>query len=196
MKHIFVTTENSWLLEGIRGVLQKIEPDVQVYGVTSPEGLLRVNGFWLLDSVLILAFPDNRPVDCLRSLMFLNEWERKWYPWLPILRWGGAEFFCATKERVPIIPWRLSQECLPDRIMLGMDIWRWRIRDGVPVHYQMKLTRREMVILRYTLEGYSPKKIAVILNINPKTVLSHKYNAMTALGINSRLVWVDILSAR
>ncbi|ECL5586551.1 hypothetical protein U3E06_004802, partial [Salmonella enterica] len=81
MRHIFTTTRNSWLMQGLREALQEDGTEVRVYSVESAGELLCAAGFRLPpDSVLLPVFPDNHPVDCLRSLTFLSEWTRTGHP--------------------------------------------------------------------------------------------------------------------
>ncbi|EDP9049284.1 hypothetical protein S716_004894 [Salmonella enterica subsp. enterica] len=185
MMHIFTTTRNRWLIQGLQEVLQENGADVQVHSVESAGELqLYTTGHRLPPgSVLLPVFPDNHPVDCLRSLTFLSEWSRTGYPEVLCLLWGRTTLICGTEGGAPVIPWRLSPVCLRGQLMRGVKVWRERINGAQPVHYRMRLSPREMVILRHTLEGASLDQMAVVLGVKPKTVWTHRRRAMDVLGI-------------
>ena len=48
-----------------------------------------------------------------------------------------------------------------------------------------ELTSRQKEILQLIAEGKSPKEIAVILNVSPRTVEFHKYRIMEAIGVRT-----------
>ncbi|WP_368751024.1 helix-turn-helix transcriptional regulator, partial [Salmonella enterica] len=47
----------------------------------------------------------------------------------------------------------------------------------------MRLSPREMVILRHTLEGSSLEQMAAVMGVKQKTVWTHRRHAMDELGI-------------
>lgn len=49
------------------------------------------------------------------------------------------------------------------------------------------LTERERTVLRHVAIGFLTKEIAVDMNISPKTVETHKANAMAKLGMKNRI---------
>jgi DNA-binding NarL/FixJ family response regulator len=59
-----------------------------------------------------------------------------------------------------------------------------------PEQPAVKLTLRQREVLQLIAEGRTMKEIASILNISPRTVESHKYEMMEALGVqtNAELV--------
>jgi DNA-binding CsgD family transcriptional regulator len=48
-----------------------------------------------------------------------------------------------------------------------------------------ELTSRQKEILQLIAEGKSPKEIAVILSVSPRTVEFHKYRIMEAIGVRT-----------
>ncbi|EBS9007101.1 helix-turn-helix transcriptional regulator [Salmonella enterica] len=64
-----------------------------------------------------------------------------------------------------------------------MQVWRSRVKSRGAVRYRMRLSPREMVILRHTLEGASLEQMAAVLGVKPKTVWTHRRHAMDVLGI-------------
>jgi DNA-binding NarL/FixJ family response regulator len=48
-----------------------------------------------------------------------------------------------------------------------------------------ELTSRQKEILQLIAEGKSPKEIAAILNVSPRTVEFHKYRIMEATGVRT-----------
>ena len=55
---------------------------------------------------------------------------------------------------------------------------------------EIRLTRREMEIVRLCCEGLASKEIAEKLSISPRTVDTHKINIFRKLGVNTT---VDLL---
>jgi DNA-binding NarL/FixJ family response regulator len=60
----------------------------------------------------------------------------------------------------------------------------------LPDHLAVKLTPRQREVLQLIAEGRTMKEVASILNISARTVESHKYEMMEALGVqtNAELV--------
>lgn len=48
----------------------------------------------------------------------------------------------------------------------------------------VRLSQRELEVIRYFSEGYHPSEVALTLGINIKTVSAHKRNAMKKMGIS------------
>ncbi|EEM8811738.1 hypothetical protein GKV76_23765 [Salmonella enterica] len=121
MMHIFTTTRNTWLMQGLREALQEDGTDVRLHSVESAGELFCAAGSRLPpDSVLLPVFPDNHLVDCLHSLTFLCEWTRTGHPEVPCLLWGGKALIRGTEDRVPVIPWRLPPARLRGMINHGV----------------------------------------------------------------------------
>jgi DNA-binding NarL/FixJ family response regulator len=51
--------------------------------------------------------------------------------------------------------------------------------------HEPKLTQRQRDVLRLVLEGRRMKEIAAALDLSPRTVETHKYDMMEALGVHS-----------
>ncbi|EAP4170634.1 LuxR family transcriptional regulator [Salmonella enterica subsp. enterica serovar Minnesota] len=185
MMHIFTTTRNTWLMQGLREALQEDGTDVRVHSVESAGELFCAAGSRLPpDSVLLPVFPDNHLADCLRSLTFLSEWTRTGHPEVPCLLWGGKTLICGTEgESGTVIPWRLPPARLRGMINHGVQAWRDRVNRGDTVCYRMRLSPREVTVLRYTLEGATLEQMAGMLGVKPKTVWTQRRQAMNALGI-------------
>ncbi|EIK9753060.1 helix-turn-helix transcriptional regulator [Salmonella enterica] len=184
MMHIFTTTRNTWLMQGLRAALQEDGTDVRVHSVESAGELFCAAGSRLPpDSVLLPVFPDNHLADCLRSLTFLSEWTRTGHPEVPCLLWGGKALIRGTEDRIPVIPWRLPPARLRGMINHGVQVWRDRVNRGDTVCYRMRLSPREVTVLRYTLEGATLEQMAGMLGVKPKTVWTQRRQAMNALGI-------------
>ncbi|EKE1576118.1 hypothetical protein OTL63_004763 [Salmonella enterica] len=185
MRHIFTTTRNSWLMQGLREALQEGGTDVRVHSVESAGELFCTAGSRLPpDSVLLPVFPDNHPVDCLRSLTFLSEWTRTGHPEVPCLLWGRTALIRGAEgEPGTVIPWRLPPFRLRGMINRGVQVWRDRVNRGDTVCYRMRLSPREVTVLRYTLEGGTLEQMAAVLGVKPKTVWTHRRHAMDVLGI-------------
>ncbi|EMC3167726.1 hypothetical protein VC934_005071 [Salmonella enterica] len=184
MRHIFTTTRNSWLMQGLREALQEDGTEVRVYSVESAGELLCAAGPRLPpDSVLLPVFPDNHPVDCLRSLTFLSEWLRLRHSLLvtraPCILWGHSPLVRSMPETAgfAVIPWRVSPGRLRSLIADGVA----RRRAHVPC--RVRLTAREVTILRHTLEGRSLEWMAGELGVAAKTVWAHRRRAMDILGV-------------
>ncbi|EDT8993643.1 hypothetical protein AA220_004955 [Salmonella enterica subsp. enterica serovar Pomona] len=98
-----------------------------MYSVESAGELLCAAGFRLPpDSVLLPVFPDNHPVDCLRSLTFLSEWLRLRHSLLviraPCILWGHSPLVRSMPETAgfAVIPWRVSPGRLRSLIADGV----------------------------------------------------------------------------
>jgi DNA-binding NarL/FixJ family response regulator len=52
---------------------------------------------------------------------------------------------------------------------------------------QLNITKRELEILHFILEGHKNKEIAEILNIAERTVEFHKQNIHVKLGVNNSI---------
>ncbi|EIK9753068.1 helix-turn-helix transcriptional regulator [Salmonella enterica] len=192
MMHIFTTTRNTWLMQGLRAALQEDGTDVRVHSVESAGELFCAAGSRLPpDSVLLPVFPDNLPVDCLRSLTFLSEWLRLRHSPLdsgvtrvPCILWGHTPLIRIIPEAagMMVIPWRISPGALRNQVIAGM-IPRPAARRRAYPPRRMRLTQREVAVLRHTLEGRSLVWMADELGVNTKTVWSHRRRAMNILGV-------------
>jgi len=60
-----------------------------------------------------------------------------------------------------------------------------RARGNKEAHAPVRLTPRQLEILRLLVEGQSAKRIAATLNLSARTVEDHKYRMMEALGIEN-----------
>ena len=187
--HIFTTSHNAWLLEGLRYALTDNGVSPEVCGVDSAGELFCNSGGHLpTDSVLLPVFPDNQPPVCLRSLTFLSEWiclqKGLFYSNTPCILWGYSPLLRLRPgaDRLPVIPWQLS----PDELRMHL---KWAVdaahRPGrqrrIPV--SARLTPREAAVLQRTLEGASLEQIARHLGVSVKTVWTHRRRAMDTLGV-------------
>ncbi|EBA6386652.1 hypothetical protein BU792_22695, partial [Salmonella enterica] len=89
----------------------------------------------------------------------------------------------AEGEPGTVIPWRLPPARLRGMINHGVQVWRDRVNRGDTVCYRMRLSPREVTVLRHTLEGASLEQMAGMLGVTPKTVWAQRRQAMNALGI-------------
>ncbi|EMD2426123.1 helix-turn-helix transcriptional regulator [Salmonella enterica] len=192
MMHIFTTTRNTWLMQGLRAALQEGSTDVQLHSVESAGELFCAAGLRLPpDSVLLPVFPDNHLVDCLRSLTFLSEWLRLRHSPLstgvtstPCILWGHTPLIRVIPEAagMTVIPWRISPGALRNQVIAGtVPRPASRLRASPPC--RMRLTQREVAILRHTLEGRSLAWMADVLGVDAKTVWAHRRRAMDILGV-------------
>ncbi|EBG1722157.1 helix-turn-helix transcriptional regulator [Salmonella enterica] len=188
--HVFITSQDNWLLEGVRCALQTHGVEADVTMVNSAGDLLNhvVGGANALPagSLLLPVFPDNQMLTCFRSLTFLSEWRalqhglfRIQAPCLlwgqsPVIRWDG-----------PYIPWRISPRDLGQSILRGIQAWRSPARNRLlrEVFRSVRLSPREAEVLRYTMEGHSLVWMAEKLGVTSKTVWTHRHRAMNLLGI-------------
>lgn len=190
--HVFTTTFDTWLLEGLCCALRKQDVDVQVTSVASAGALLNLSGNRLPDGALLLpVFPDNQPATCLCSLSFLLEWRDLqtglFHYRAPCALWGQSPFIRAlpASGRIPVIPWRATPAQLGSQIVQGMLRWQRRParRTAGIARPTMLLSPREVVVLRHTLSGRSLGWIAEELGVSSKTVWTHRRRAMDVLGV-------------
>ncbi|EDO5887592.1 hypothetical protein AB2V43_004444 [Salmonella enterica] len=189
MMHIFTTTRNAWLMRGLREIMRENGTNVRVYCVESAGELFGAAGHRLpTDSVLLPVFPDNHPVDCLRSLTFLGEWlslrHRMQDINVPCILWGNFPLIRCMPEAasLTVMPWRISPAALRHWLLAGM-VPRPVPRGPTFVPGGVHLTPREVAILYHTLEGCTLKQIAKVLGVDPGAVWVYRRNAMNALGI-------------
>ncbi|EGO0887664.1 hypothetical protein ODW83_004816 [Salmonella enterica] len=192
MMHIFTTTRNSWLMQGLREALQEDGTDVRLHSVESAGELFCAAGSRLPpDSVLLPVFPDNHPVDCLRSLTLLSEWLRLRHSLLdtgatsvPCILWGHTPLIRSVPPAagLTVIPWRISPDALRNQVIAGMAS-RPASRRRTYAPCRMHLTRREIAILRHTLEGRSLVWMAEETGLDTRTVWMHRRRAMDILGV-------------
>lgn len=64
---------------------------------------------------------------------------------------------------------------------------RKRRGDLSPAERAERLTTREIEILQLTADGLSMERIASRLEISPNTIRTHVQNALTKLGVHSKL---------
>jgi DNA-binding NarL/FixJ family response regulator len=60
-----------------------------------------------------------------------------------------------------------------------------RLAHGAPPRPEVQLTPRQREVLRHIAEGRRMKEIAALLNLSTRTVETHKYEMMQALGVQS-----------
>ncbi|EOH8525466.1 helix-turn-helix transcriptional regulator, partial [Salmonella enterica] len=166
--------------------------EVRVYSVESAGELFCTAGSRLPpDSVLLPVFPDNHPVDCLRSLTFLSEWLRLRHSLLdtgatsvPCILWGRTPLIRSVPPAagLTVIPWRISPDALRNQVIAGMAS-RPASRRRTYAPCRMRLTRREIAILRHTLEGRSLVWMAEETGLDTRTVWMHRRRAMDILGV-------------
>ncbi|MGS8570839.1 hypothetical protein ACFKPU_22990, partial [Salmonella enterica subsp. enterica serovar Braenderup] len=82
---------------------------------------------------------------------------------VPCLLWGRTALIRGAEGGAPVIPWRLPPFRLRGAINHGVQVWRSRVKSRGTVRYRMRLSPREMVILRHTLEGASLEQMAAVL---------------------------------
>jgi DNA-binding NarL/FixJ family response regulator len=58
-------------------------------------------------------------------------------------------------------------------------------KNSDPILLDVKLTERELEILRYLCDGYNPKEISQKVFLSPRTVETHKNNIMQKFDVNS-----------
>ncbi|EEK9942565.1 helix-turn-helix transcriptional regulator, partial [Salmonella enterica] len=178
-----------WLMQGLREALQEDGTDVRLHSVESAGELFCTDGSRLPpDSVLLPVFPDNHPVDCLRSLTFLSEWLRLRHSLLvtrvPCILWGRTPLIRSVPPAagLTVIPWRISPDALRNQVIAGMAS-RPASRRRTYAPCRMRLTRREIAILRHTLEGRSLVWMAEETGLDARTVWMHRRRAMDILGV-------------
>ncbi|EDD2330230.1 hypothetical protein GA298_22085, partial [Salmonella enterica] len=178
-----------WLMQGLREALQEDGTDVRLHSVESAGELFCAAGSRLPpDSVLLPVFPDNHLVDCLRSLTFLSEWLRLRHSLLatntPCILWGHTPLIRSVPQAagLTVIPWRISPDALRNQVIAGMAS-RPASRRRTYAPCRMRLTRREIAILRHTLEGRSLVWMAEETGLDTRTVWMHRRRAMDILGV-------------
>ncbi|ECG8304863.1 helix-turn-helix transcriptional regulator [Salmonella enterica subsp. enterica serovar Glostrup] len=193
--HIFTTTHDTWLTEGLRHALLQADPqaEIKISVVDSAGMLLTSVGNRIPEGgVLLPVFPDNHFVTSLRSLSFLNEWQTLQSGLFrfraPCILWGHSPFIrtLPAVARVLVIPWRTSPATLAEQINVGIQQWRQRrcsTRYSASPYLRQRLSPREVAVLRHTLDGRSLDWIAQALGVSSKTVWTHRRRAMDVLGI-------------
>jgi DNA-binding NarL/FixJ family response regulator len=53
--------------------------------------------------------------------------------------------------------------------------------------FNVRFSSRELEVLRFLVEGYSNKQIAIALQLSPNTIKTHIRSLMNKLGVNHRL---------
>lgn len=189
--HIFTTAHDPWLLEGLRQALHEncAQTTIRVSSIISAGHLLTITGNRLPhDMVLLPSFPDNNPIICLHSLAFLSEWKSLQAGLLryraPCILWGKSPVI-RIDGHLPVIPWRTPPRHLGLLINNNVQAWSRHAGRQSTVIFQpnMRLTPREIAVLRFTLEGQSLSWIAEELGISDRTVWTHRRRAMDELGI-------------
>lgn len=191
--HVFITSQDNWLLEGVRCALQLHGVEADVTMVNSVGDLLNhvVSGANVLPagSLLLPVFPENQMLTCFRSLTFLSEWRALQHGLFcmraPCLLWGRTPVSWRGGGDEPYIPWRITPRDLGQRILWGMCAWSSPARNRLlrEVFRSVRLSPRESEVLCYTLEGHSLVWIAEKLGVTSKTVWTHRRRAMDLLGI-------------
>lgn len=198
--HIFTTTRDTWVQEGLRHALAMQGVTARVTGVDVTGDLFGYVGQGSralpADSVLLPAFPDNQVATCLKSLTFLKEWQALQHGLLrlqaPCLLWGRTSVLRHSTGRhagLPLIPWRTRPGELGRQIVLGVQAWdrpggrQARFRTDSLRGMRVSLSPREVQVLRYTLEGRSLAWIGQELGMADRTVWTHRRRAMDILGI-------------
>lgn len=187
--NIFITTSDSWLIQGVIHSIRKLDESIKVTTIDSIYPLFNeMAGSYSSSSILLVVFPDNQPITNLRSLSFLNELLLVKKSGIINLRitcilWGRPPF----KKNIdcPVIPWRISPEKLGEQLNNNVTYGNVRtIGNGnVKKNRKINLSPREIMVLQYTLEGRSLNWIAQHLGVTPKTVSTHRRRAMNSLGV-------------
>ncbi|EBW9495443.1 hypothetical protein QG25_003390 [Salmonella enterica subsp. salamae] len=190
---IFTTTQNVWIIEGLRHALLQTGTLTGIrISVTQSVGelLADVDGRMPEGTVLLLPFPDNHPATSLRSLIFLSEWQLLqsglFHFRVPCILWGRSPLVHSlpAATRIQVVPWYTPPSELGVQIMAGIQRWqRHSSMRRTTTRVGLRLSPREMVVLRYTLDGRSLDWIAQTLGVSNKTAWTHRRRAMDVLGI-------------
>jgi DNA-binding NarL/FixJ family response regulator len=102
-----------------------------------------------------------------------------------VMRAGASGFVlkrCASEELVTAINRALQgQVYLTPAVTADV----LALMSSAPAATEAHLTPRQREVLRLIMEGYGTKDIAAALNLSTRTVESHKYEMMQALGVQT-----------
>jgi DNA-binding NarL/FixJ family response regulator len=201
---IFIADDHPVVVEGIKKALER-EPDFEVVGAAS-DGIQAVQRIKTLKPdivVLDISMPRMRGIDAtdeikrwkgqIQVLIYSMYSDREYVTALfrlgvsgyvlksepiqdlvraiKVIRDGGTYFADAVRK--------ILQEHMDELTLSDLTEVR-ELQDGIA-----KLTVREKEIFALLADGKTPKEIANLLCISPKTVETHKYNIMEKLEVSS-----------
>ena len=201
---VFIADDHPVVVEGITKALEK-EPDFEIVGA-APDGIQAVQMIKTLKPdivVMDISMPRMRGMDATDEikrwkdrthvLIYSMYSDREYVTALfrlgvsgyvlkseplqdliravKVIRGGGTYFSDAVRK--------ILQEHMDELTLADLTDVR-EMQDGVA-----KLTVREKEIFALLADGKTPKEIASLLCISPKTVETHKYNIMEKLEVSS-----------
>jgi DNA-binding NarL/FixJ family response regulator len=121
------------------------------------------------------------------KVLFLTMHEDPWIVAEAFRRGASAYLLktCATAEMVTTVREVLRGKSYTTRALAKNTVSSLRRRDKNMVKEEDRLTMRQREVLQLLAEGKIMKEIGGILNITPRTVAFHKYQAMEVLGAKS-----------
>lgn len=190
--HIYITSQDSWLKEGLRYAMKIQGVMASVTGISTVDEFLKHCDMFRLsrpaDCILLPVFPGNQVNTCLNSLSFLLQWQALNFQ-NPCFHWGQTPLLpdISHKDRLTTIPWRSSPQELGQHVITRIQAWtRQGQQYSRSVRYRgakKYLSSREAEVLRHTLNGRSLLWIGKELGVSKKTVWTHRRRALDVLGI-------------
>lgn len=194
---LLLVDDHAILLEGLRALL-RYYPDIEVVGMArngaeALEAVARVQP----DVVLMdIAMPEMNGIVATRLLkekfpqvkvLILSQYDDKEYV-LPLIRVGAAGYILKNSVGVDLI--NALHTVASGELYLSPSVSKVLVdefRFTLPEETQTPeaLTPRESEILRYIVAGKTNAQIALALSISANTVIWHRANLMSKLGVHS-----------
>jgi DNA-binding NarL/FixJ family response regulator len=155
----------------------ELRPDVVVMDVSMPE----LNGLKAMEAL-------KRLVPEARVLILTRHTDSSYVQQL--LQSGANGYVLkqsASDELVRAIQRVAAGQTYLDPAVTEQAVGRAASRDGIRGPIAKSLSRREDEVLRMVALGFLTKEVAARLQISMKTVETHKANAMSKLGMHSRI---------
>ncbi len=196
---ILLVDDHPILREGLRALLV-LNDDLQIVGEAGDgDQAIEMVRYQQPDVIIMdIAMPGMDGIEATRRILkeqpdsrilILSQHDNDRYI-LPVLRAGAAGYMLKRSIGAELVQAIRSvsrgESYLPPSIakMLLRDYQSKR--ETPPEPGEAELTAREKEVLRLVAEGHTSREIAELLSLSKKTVLCHRANIMTKLGIHNR----------
>ncbi len=189
MRKVFVVDDHPMVIEGMRSMLQQVE-DVQLCGfamnAASAKAFFKTNQADIL--LLDINLPDQNGMELCKEIveahpalkvLALTNFDQLTY--LQSMKDAGARGYVLKNVSLEELKKAVEVVSSGKEYWLGKDT----LREGMGDQNQLLLTRREIEVLKFIVEGLTNHEIAEKLFVSDSTIDSHRKSLISKLQVKN-----------